>query len=1140
VKKIGEKRGNHIQRSCSVFWVLAASALLVFAALLAPCPVSAQLVTADILGTVTDTTGAVIPDATVTLVNTGTGITQKSKSDKTGEFIFSHVQIGTFKVTIEAKGFKTFTTKGLTPNANDRMRVNAKLEVGSQVETVEVEASAAVQLQTDSSDINATITSNSVSEMPLNGRNVYSLIALQAGTTSSSTSNDPTDERPIQVFSANGQSSIYNNNMIDGMDNNERSLGEVAVSPSIDALQEVKVETNMYSAEYSRTGGGIANMITKSGTNQFHGTLFEFMRNDAFDAYPWEPSGTEKTKAELRQNQFGGSFGGPIFKNKAFFFGDYQGFRQIKGGSSTKWVPTTAEYESAHDYTGSQQIVLNDQWGYGGTATTTTIDPSQVNGLGLAYMMMFPKPTCESCSSYNWSGMQNTVQNSNTYDLRIDYHFDDKNTLFGRYSYNKTDTTEPGVFPKSTILYNDSQTYWDGANINPVGIQNYALDYVHIFSPSTLFEAKASYLRTNMTEDSPNDSYWTAEKTGMPCNDSYCYNVTGVYGLPLTSYSSASAGSYSGTSAPYTGGGDGGYLGYIENSFQYNASLTWNHKSHSVKAGVALIRRQVEAPTSSNTNLSWTPNYTGNALADMIEGYATSISARVEMMTPRYRMWEPSVYVQDDWRVTKSFTLNLGVRYDIYTPWTERQGHLSNFDLNTDLIVSPSLLGDNQASPTGNIKTDFGDISPRIGFAYSLPHSMVIRGGWGMSYFPGNTSGRGEYEMINAPFTWSLNCGASNYATTQCSNSSYAMSDGGYNIAVGIPHSSYDTSLATDTSNYASLGSGVAYMMPNFKPSYLEQMNLQLQQQIKQNIYTVGFVSSLGRRMPTSQNLNQPVSASAAYPMYDSTHSWMKSVSVSEAMSAVNSAWLAGEATYERRLTQGLTANVNFTWARSEGQDSGASECVLSGCPMDDGKGGTVLIGGWADYNYTGSTSHRLAGTLSYNLPFSPSLHGVAGTVLKGWALNATGYWQTGSWTSVTSNVNRSGITGKLLTEYPNKIASAKLSHRTLDQWFNTAAFAEQTEYTLGNARLNTVQGPRSRDLDLGLGKVFSLWEDLKLQFRAEAFNTLNMPNYGTPGVAIGSYNSSTGLANTSNGFGSITSVGNDSRIFQFGLKLIY
>jgi hypothetical protein len=1165
--------------------------------LFTPCLLRAQLATADILGTVTDATGAVVPDAKVTLLNTGTGISQSAKSDKSGEFLFSHVQIGTFKVTVEANGFKVFVSNGIGATTGDRVRLNARLEVGSQVETVQVEASAATALQTDTSNIVSQISTSSVADMPLNGRNVYTLIGQQAGTNASGQSTDPTDARPVQSFSANGQSYAYNNNMIDGMDNNERSLGTVAVEPSIDALQEVKVETNMYSAEYSRTGGGIANLITKSGSNEFHGTLFEFMRNDLFDAYAW---GSNNTKTELRQNQFGGSFGGPILKNKAFFFGDYQGWRQVSGGLTQSLVATQSEYDSIHDYVNgsTQYIQFSDVWGYGGSTTTgtnstpVTVYADQINKLGLAYLLTAPRPQCDpyctAAKSYNYYGAANTVQNADTYDGRVDYHINDNNTLYGRFSYNNTMTTTPGGWPAATIAPGNSKLYSKGLNLNPVKETNLALDYVHIFSPQTLFEAKASYLRPNQLGYTGNKS-WTMSDLGFSCDSNYCYNSSGVYGLPDLFFNTVQGSSnpYSGVQAPYSHNydGDGGLQGFIENTFQYNASLTMNRKAHSIKAGLTLIRRQINAPASSNTNVYFSANYTGNTLADMAEGLAVEVDGSKKMVVPHFRMWEPSAFIQDDWRVTSKLTLNLGVRYDIYTAWTERYDHISNWDLNNDIFVSPSLLGNNQGTPTANVNTDYGNLAPRIGFAYSLPYSMVLRGGWGLSYFPASTSGQKQFEMLNAPFMWGMTCGDSNYYTgAACSSLNgyvsnyaskpYGLTGGGYNLAYGLPMAQYDTSLATDTSKYSSETSAQYYIPTTFKNSYLEQFNLQLQKQYRNQILTVGMVSSLGRKIPSKQNLNQPQVATSSdaftsvygghYPRYSSAHDWMDAVSVYESLSAANSAWVAGEATYEWHTSHGFNANINYTWSRNEGQGTTANKCALYGCLMDTNTGslatgetdGTLygtysIVKGWQQYSYDGSTSHRAAGTLTYNLPWGKSQHGPLGAVVKGWALNGTGNWNTGAWTAITDGLNRSGITTG--TAYPNRVAgvSVKPKNQSRHNWINSEAFSEPSLYLLGNANKSLVQEPRSRDADVGLGKTFSVLENLKLQFRAEAFDVTNTPNYaggsgggpgGPPGGGGGgTYGISSYAAgdNGGSGFGVIDSA-SGNRILQFGLKLIY
>jgi hypothetical protein len=1207
----GHRRGG----SMIFRFLAAAGSLLAVLALLTPGQARAQLATADVLGTVTDNTGAVIPNAKVTLLNTGTGIAATSQTNTVGEYIFSRQQIGAFKVTVEANGFKSFTVTDLTLTAGQRARIDAALVIGSQVETVQVEASAAVQLQSDSSDIGATLPTNAIAEMPTNGRNYYDLIGLQAGVKNPGAPGGPTDTRVGMVFSANGQSATFNNNMIDGMDNNEKSFGGLAQAPSLDALQEVQVETSNYSAEYSRTGGGIANLITKSGTNQFHGTAFEFMRNDAFDAYKWT-TGTKK-KTELRQNQFGGSLGGPIFKNKAFFFGDYQGWRQIKGGLKQNLAANTAEYNSIHDYFEGRatNIIFSDPFdAWGGdmtkgyacvgtgcpasTSTVTVATIPQVNPLGLAYLMEAPAPLAECasqpngvCGNYNWEGPANTVQNSNTYDGRIDYHINDTNTLFGRLSYSNIQTVSPGPFPATKILAGSDKTYAPLESMNPWVTTNIALDYVHIFDPKTVFEAKASFLRSNMAAYTSGTASWSMTDFGFDCGTDYCYNSPNVVGLPFLWFmqSPSSQAKYPGAAfmTGYGYEGDGGYQGFLENSFQYNTSLTLNRGSHSIKMGVTLIRRQINAPANNNDTLTYSPDNTGNSLADLAGGYLQSISGYKTMVIHYGRLWEPGAYIQDDWRATKSLTLNLGVRYDLYTPTTDREGNISNFNYDTHLIVSPALLGPNKSGPTGNVKTDFGGISPRLGFAYTVPGNnivtsgTVIRGGFGVSYFPANSGTPGglqQYELLNAPFQWSGSCGAGPNPcgpenglvdTTRVNaqnNNAYWLDDygnsmnGEYNLRYGLPLAKYQMELATDPTRYASSLAGNVFILPNYKPSYLMQYNLQMQKQRGNSIFTVGFVGNLGRRMNTLQNLNQPRSyaefQAGTYPMYSAATPWMNGVTVASNISGGNSSWTAGEATFERRLTKGLSTSVNYTWARSASQGAGtaASACVLDGCPMDSGDGTPVLIHGWRDWGYDGSTSNRAAGMISYAIPFANNLHGVAGWALKGWELNATGNWNTGAWTKVTSGRNQSGASNyaKLYNngsaaEYPNRVpgVSVKPANQTPSNWINPAAFTLQAAGLLGNAKSSSIQQPRARDVDLGIGKTFSLLEGFKLQFRAESFNLTNTPNYGAAStrgggtLSISTYNAD-GTGSTAGGFGNFNSVGNDPRVMQFGLKLIY
>jgi hypothetical protein len=1276
----------------------AASAILALLVLLSPSQMRAQLVTGDVLGTVTDTSGAVVPGAKVTLTNTGTGIARTMTSNETGEFIFSNQQIGTMKVLVEAKGFKNFSVADIVLTAGQRLRVEAKLEIGSAVETVQVEAVAAVQLQADSSNISSEIATTNMVELPTNGRNYYNLVGLQAGVKTGGGSGDPTDNRQKMDFQANGQSSYYNNNMIDGMDNNMVSLGTVAVTPSLDALEQVQVETSNYSAEYSRTGGGIANLITKSGTNAFHGSAFEFMRNDAFDANPWAAN---KFKTKLRQNQYGASLGGPIIKNKAFFFADYQGWRQVKGSAGQQLVMFDDDYNAVHAFAEgtSQSMTISDRfdaWQGGGTGNQITSSSitnpvlgtvqNPVSPLGLAQLMALPManvtaetcgtrwdPGTETCTGsrgqYNWTGPLDTTQNATTYDGRVDYHFNDKNTLFGRFSHNLTSTQGTGkILPPAEIVPGDPHLWAGHDDTNNVADNNVALDFVHIFNPTTIFEAKASFARAANDVSGHYAHYWTSEQLGV--TPAPGYDSSEMAGMMPMMLNGLPRGAYSG---PYAGVNDlaGRYAAgnmdakdnyFNQNTYQYVASLIMNRKSHSLKAGVTLLRRQVNSSNASITFLAMSPIYTGNTLSDILEGFSASVAANAPMVPFHGRFWEPSVYFQDDWRATKSLTLNLGVRWDVYTPETAREGNISNFDPVNMRVISPSLLGEFKSGPTAGVTTDWKDISPRIGFAYTLPgnnpvtSNMVLRGGVGLSYFPGSSGtlpGSHLYQLMNAPFIWSMACGRAEYrGGSNCGVDNNVMDAalynampyginavdwaashngddypfmyngndfgaGGFLLEHGLPAAQFDTAKATDTSNYASSLAANMFMMPNFKPSYLYQFNLQVQKQVGNNIMTAGFVGNLGRRMPSFQNLNTPITGPAAacppgggppgslcfdktqYPLYSAEHDYMGSVAVGESISGGNSRWLAGEATYERRMSGGLTASVNYTWARTQAQNTAGSFCVV-GCQVDDGNGGSVAYSGWQQYGWSGSTSHRVAGMVTYQIPYGRNLKGILGAAFHGWQLAGTGNWNTGNWTTISSGVQQSGMNAVPTVnmnggqEYPSwtpgHAHNATNPKKDLNDWIDPTAFTLQPKGVLGNAVNPSVQGPRSRNLDLGLDKTFSIAELFKIQFRAEAFNLTNTPSYsfsgggggaggggpppgggggatgvsnyctagttyvapapGPPGAPPGQATCSDGsLANkpgdvgTSGGnpsFGKIAGTSSESRILQFGIRLIY
>jgi len=430
----------------------AAVALCLFA-LMPVVPALAQLTSADIVGRVTDSSGAVLAKAQVAAENVATHAVRTVETNTSGEFVFTLLPIGSYTIAIKADGFKTFTMSGLQLASGDRQRVDAQMEIGQIAQTLEVQSQAAV-LQTDSSTVGSTVTEKAVQDLPLNGRNYINLAQLAPGANSGSATaftsgTRPDDRRPNQTISVGAQGSQVNNFMVDGMDNNDREIGTVIVRPSVDALAEISVQTNLYTAEVGRAAGGVVNLITKSGTNAVHGTLYEYFRNDDLDAAPFRFVASQP-KAEYRLNQYGGSAGGPIKKDKTFFFFDYEEISLRQGQPATVTVPTAAE--KTGDFSALlPKTVIYDPATLATAAGVSTRSPfpnsviptTRINPIAANFMQLYQPPQTSALTS-NFASAYPKIQDAGTFDAKIDHRFRDKDYMFGRYSYNDTTTFVPG------------------------------------------------------------------------------------------------------------------------------------------------------------------------------------------------------------------------------------------------------------------------------------------------------------------------------------------------------------------------------------------------------------------------------------------------------------------------------------------------------------------------------------------------------------------------------------------------------------------------------------------------------------------------------------------------------------------------
>jgi hypothetical protein len=1096
----------------------------------------AQVTTADIVGNATDPTGAAVAKGTATVTNTGTGIEQKNSLTAEGAFTFTLLEVGTYQVTVEAPGFKNFVTT-VTLAAGDRARIQAVMKVGAATESVTVE-SITPALKQDDSTIGTLITSEATQDLPLNGRNVTDLVTLSAGVTSGlgnamNSGTRPDDRRLSSSFSANGVSDEINNNMIDGMDNNERFIGSIGVRPSIDAIDQVKVLTNLYTAEISRSGGGVVDLITKSGTNNFHGTLFEYLRNDKFDARNY--FATVGPKPELRQNQFGGSIGGPIKKEKAFFFFDVEDFRVIQGVTALDTVPTSFEEENPGNFsdlgTGCLNLTAQEGWTPG--------------AIGLNYFKLYPKPNINVAPSgsgctpplnnYDFTG--GSTRFAKTYDAKVDYRLSPKDSMFARYTYNDNNVFIPSTFPEVNGV-NPGAGPWGAAGsasfAGPADDIEHsaALDYNHLLSNNLIVDLKAQYMRLNNLSGPVNEGKDVSTAFGFPCNSTSCVNLPND--LPSSGLMAISF--YADGYSPL---GDAAYVPLLDqnNTFQYAGSLSWVKGASSIKAGASVIRRQVsegQSPYPRGFMIDY-GDLTGNPMGDLLSDYSTQVQRAYTLIVADFRSWELGYYVQDDYRVRPDLTLNLGVRYDIYTPYTSANYGFSNWDPTLGLLYGPGLPGPQQSSATAGILTDYSNLAPRLGFAWTARPGLVVRGGFGITFFPENTAS-GSF-MRNAPYSFSFACGNPTYTTAGLCGT-YGLSNGGYYMDSGLPRPVLNMDLATNPANY--LGTTIEATDFGYKNALLQQYSLNVEKDLHGNVLTVAYVGNHGERLVTdSINSNQlpiPVSAGGTFPYPN-----LPGVDIALRRSDLHSLYSSAQVSLERRMRAGLAANVNYTWAHSltnaedidEGQATGNCFGV---CHMDNGHGQAVDVNSYFQYDYGNAdidTRQRVALTMSYDLPFGKTLNGPAAYAIKGWSANAIYYAQTGNPVTVQNSSGTQSDIG-LGNDRPNQVKPAMSEssgfHRGVNSWWDPTTLAVQGAGLLGNEMRNQYYGPGAQALGFSIFKQFPIWEQVNLQFRSEFFNTLNTPTFGTPGATL------------QTGFGIISSTpaASTPRQIQFALKLFF
>jgi outer membrane receptor protein involved in Fe transport len=1107
----------------------------------------AQSDNGTITGTVTDAQGAVIPNATVTATNTGTNHTYTAKTDGRGAYTIPSAVIGNYHVEAKADNFKT-SAENFQLNINEQKDFSPALQLGSVSETVTVDAGATV-VDTTSSASGEVIQGEQVTELPLNGRNFTQLALLTPGVTrgaygsqASGIGNETETFRYAQTggaaLSVNGLRQQSNNYELDGVDNNEALVNSIVFFPPVEATQEFKVTTSIAPAEFGRAGGGIIQSSIKSGTNQWHGSAFDFLRNSYFDANNayFHPitNGKETPKSPFKRNQFGGTFGGAIIKDKLFFFVDYQGFRSTQPQNPQfTTVPTTLMRQGNFSELLGTNLTHPPSCAPVGAPLGSIFNPlncqpfagnimnGYISPVGTAYLNAFPQPNVPGTIQNNFTSRPVVSENYNDYDVKIDYTIGAKDTIFGRYSYAEDDTTQQTVLGTLPSGFGSG-----GRNASPRGA---VIGETHTFGSTLLNDLRIGWVRQFYQYLNPFESTPVSANLGIP----------GANRSPVLG-GGALIGPYD-NSISYSG--DGGPYIVKQPTWQAEDNVSWIRGNHSFKFGANLIHRDVNFFESDYRGKGFfqigNGDTTGYAVSELLDGFMTEYDISTPV-TNATRAWETGYYAQDDWKVSSRLTLNLGLRYDLYTNPTENKNQLSNFDLNTGQLLVAGANG-NSASLINTDKNNFG---PRVGFAYDLfgQGKTILRGGFGIFYFL-DRGGIGNELGENANWTAA---GAYQYSN-------------GYRVTLsGIaPLNSTDPSTAVAGAIYGPApvsltnptNTQVLAYPPNNQASSINEWNLQLSQELgNATEFDLAYAGNVSDHLMTVYNANGPHLADSAPNPYAAAG---LNVIVNAASGTSNYNGL--QARIVHRMTNGFQYTAAYTWSHALDNSRGAFSNLGSNQQIF-----TNYYGSQLQYNYGNSDDdQRQAFTFStlYELPFGhgkrwgSSWNGVANQALGGWQFNMITSLGTGTPFDLTygpGNCNNCQVhpnfSGSVKTGNQGKAANGSVIWLTGGNFTPVTQNPDGTFASVPTMAKNQFYGPGYNPVDISIFKDFTLTERLKMQFRAEAYNLFNTPQFTNPqGLGYTTILGVPTITNNNGNFGEINATRNYSeRELQFALRFSF
>jgi hypothetical protein len=1038
--------------------------------------VVAQNYRGTIRGRITDPTGQVVAGVQVNLIHEETNSLRTATTSSAGEYTFSLLRPGAYRLEVEQASINNRYVHKLNLPVNQDLRVDIAFSGSTHRETIEI-IEPLTPLKKDGASLGAVIDNNQVTGLPLDGRNFLELSLLTPGAAPAA-QGSAGSVRGDFTFNINGTREDSNNFLLDGVYNVDPKLNTFGVKPPVDAIREFEVLTSVYDASFGRSAGAQVNIVLKSGTNRFHGTVYEFLRNQVFDARNYFAP-PDQPDPKYQRNQFGFSFGGPIIRDRTFFFGDYEGTRLREGMTLLSNVPTAQE--RAGDFSQSlfgRPLIPGTNIEFPGG----TIPSSQINPIGLRIAALYPLPN-RNVPFRNFVSSPVQRDRHDIFDVRVDHAFGDSSKFAARYSFTDRDLFEPfsGVTLVRVPGYGNSVAR---------RAQNASVSETHVFSPNFVNDVRVAYNRVGINVRQENYGRSVNQSVGLP----ELSNNPRDFGLSFITITG-----YSPLGDEYNNPQFG-----ASNVFQILDTANYSVSNHLVKFGADIRTAQQNAfrDVQARGFLTFTPvAFTGNALADLLLGLPT-LTGGARLDNPQHiRTRSFNFFVNDSYRIKSNLTVSAGLRYEYNRPPVDAGDRANIYDIATGSIVPVGTQG----VPRGGYNPDKNNFAPRIGLAWSPLDKTVLRAGYGV-YYDQSALAPGEGLYFNPPY-FNLNF---------------------YFTLPGLPLTLFDPfpqnfPVPTPPSAFA--------FDRNLRTAYVQHWNFSLQQELGKNrVAEIAYVGSKGTKLLASRDINQP-RPSPQQPNLR-PNPFFGEILLQE--SSASSIYHSLQARIQQRLAFGLSFLGSYTLAKSIDNASGIfSSAGDPNFPQDSFN----LRAERGRSNF--DVRHRFSLSYSYDLPFGKGKSLLSG---DGWFTGLVSGWQTYGVITLqsgrpftvallrefdNSNTGQSNL-GFGANDRPNLVGEARLSNPTPERWFNTGAFVIPPFGTFGNSGRNVLDGPGYHNVNFSVVKNTLIKESLNLQFRAEFFNLFNHPNFGLPDNFVGSPS-----------FGSILSADSPRRI-QFGVKLLF